>query len=94
MIIATASRSGTITATGEMLVSGAKLKISLSSIGTTSIGGLNIKTSETQLRGPPGSTDVEVSGDPDNRLAFGTDEKLLVPEITTDLLALYILARS
>jgi hypothetical protein len=54
MIIATASRSGTITAVGEMLVSGAKLKISLHSVSASSIGGLSIKTSETSLRGPPG----------------------------------------
>lgn len=37
---------------------------------------------------------AEISDDPDNRLTLGTDEKLLVPEITIDLLALYILARS
>lgn len=55
MIIATASRIGTITATGVMLVGGAKMKISLQSIGTSSIGGLRIKTTEGQLRGPPGS---------------------------------------
>lgn len=58
MIIATASRSGTITATGEMLSSGGKLKISMQSISASSIGGLSIKTTEGQLRGPPGASEL------------------------------------
>lgn len=41
-----------------------------------------------------GGGSAEISEDPDNRLTRGTDDGLLVPEVTIDLLALYILARS
>ncbi len=50
----------------------------------------------TGLQGAPGAPGVgaAISTDPDNRLVRGTDAGLLVPEIVTDPLAYYILAKA
>lgn len=47
----------------------------------------------TGLQGRPGAGAV-ISTDPDNRLVRGLDAGLLVPELVTDPLAYYILAKS
>jgi hypothetical protein len=47
----------------------------------------------TGLQGRPGAG-AAISTDPDNRLTRGTDEGLLVPEIVSDPLAYYILAKA
>lgn len=53
-----------------------------------------LESGGVQLRPSSVAGGAEISEDPDNRLTKGTDDKLLVPEVTIDLLALYILARS
>ncbi len=52
-----------------------------------------LTTINTGLIGPPGPPAV-ISSDPDNRLTNGSDAGLYVPELTTDPLAYYILAKT
>ena len=94
MILASAVTGKTITTEVTVMSSEHPLQIELDAFTSASLPAFQIRTEETQLRGPPGPSKAEVSVDPDNRLTLGTDAKLLVPDLTTDLLALYILARS
>lgn len=47
---------------------------------------------EIVFQGPPGGG-VSISSDPNNRLQAGPDGKLFVPDLTTDPVAYYILAK-
>jgi len=53
---------------------------------------------EAGIPGPPGPPGADgagfVSADPGNRLALGADAGLFVPELSTDPLAWYLLAKS
>lgn len=54
-----------------------------------------LTTINTGFMGPPGATaEVSISSDPDNRLRTGSDDGLYVPELKSDPLAYYILAKA
>lgn len=97
MILASAVNSSSITTEVTVLSSNVAMELTLESFTSATLPAFQIRTEEAQLRGPPGpppDTDDTISSDPNNRLRVGTDGKMLVKEVTTDLLALYILARS
>lgn len=97
MILASAVIGSSITTEVTVLSSNSTMELTFESFTSASLPAFQIRTEETQLRGPPGpppETNDIISSDPNNRLRVGTDGKMLVEEVTTDLLALYILARS
>lgn len=67
----------------------------ITEIGNASPIGV-LTTINTGLIGPPGppGPPAVISSDPDNRLTNGSDAGLYVPELTTDPLAYYILAKA
>lgn len=97
MILASAVDGKNVVTEVSVMSSPVRMDITLNSFTSASLPAFQIRTEETQLRGPPGPppdiSDI-VSSDPGNRAVEGSDGKVLVPEVATDLLALYILARS
>lgn len=101
MILASVVNGSSITTEVTVLSSSVAMELTLESFTSASLPAFQIRTEEAQLRGPPGPppgpppdiADI-ISTDPNNRLKAGSDGKILGEEVTTDLLALYILARS
>ncbi len=59
---------------------------------TQKTGGVSVVAIGRGLQGASGQ--VAISADPDNRLVRGLDAGLLVPDLVTDPLAYYILAKA
>lgn len=97
MILATALAGKSIVTEVTVMSAEHPLQLTLKAFLTAALPNFQIRTEEVQLAGPPGPppdmADV-ISTDANNRLTAGSDEKLYVPEVNTDLAALYILARN
>lgn len=97
MIVANVVNGSLITTEVTVLSANVPMELTFESFTSAALPTFQLRTEEVQLRGPPGPppelADI-ISSDPNNRLKAGSDGKIMAEEVITDLLALYILARS